>query len=169
MPITDPLVRFWKFVEKTESGCWIWTGKRDKGYGKFWYQGQNVTASRFSYEQFVGPIPEGHHVLHRCDNPPCIRPEHLFTGTQGDNVKDAMQKGRWAYSYGTSLGEAHGLSKLTNEQVREIRKLYQPGHAPHRSPTSARSLAKVFHVSKSTILMIVKRRGWTHLDDSVTV
>lgn len=87
-------VRFWKHVAKTE-GCWEWTGSTSKkGYGKLNIGGVTKAAHRFSYEIANGPIPEKLFVLHRCDNPPCVRPDHLFTGTNEDNVKDMMKKGR---------------------------------------------------------------------------
>lgn len=76
-----------------ESDCWMWTGARMRGegsYGRF----RNRLAHRVAWELFKGPIPFGLYVLHRCDNPPCVNPEHLFLGTQQDNMDDAHQKGR---------------------------------------------------------------------------
>jgi hypothetical protein len=81
-------------IEKGE-GCWLWTGAiGTKGYGRVQYRGQLWTASRAVYNEFVGPIPAGMWVLHRCDNPPCVNPAHLFLGTHTDNVRDAVAKGR---------------------------------------------------------------------------
>ena len=99
------LQRFWKKVAATESGCWEGTGGRNKdGYGSFWsgeYIGGApsrgpvmILAHRWSYENFVGPIPADLYVLHRCDNPSCVNHEHLFLGTQRDNVADCEAKGR---------------------------------------------------------------------------
>lgn len=86
--------RFWQRVEKTD-GCWRWTGPLHAfGYGLIWRGGNNVGAHRISWEIHVGPIPDGLFVLHRCDNPPCVRPDHLFLGTQADNIHDMVAKGR---------------------------------------------------------------------------
>lgn len=101
----EPLeVRFWKHVEKTES-CWLWTGATDgRGYGKIGsgsHQASPLTASRASYALAYGPIPDGLWVLHRCDTPACVRPDHLFLGNNDDNVRDKMAKGRHLYKLST--------------------------------------------------------------------
>jgi HNH endonuclease len=94
-PKGDEEFRFWFRVDKT-GDCWTWTGGKSRnGYGAFWTKEKRlVRASRFSYEQHYGPIPNGMVVCHRCDNPPCVRPDHLFLGTQSDNMRDMWQKGR---------------------------------------------------------------------------
>jgi hypothetical protein len=88
--------RFWKKVNKTED-CWLWLGHLQR-YGRFKPQGirnsPQVLAHRYSYELHFGPIPIGMNVLHKCDNPACVNPDHLFLGTQKDNVIDMMNKGR---------------------------------------------------------------------------
>lgn len=91
--------RFWEKVVKTEGGCWNWTAStRHKGYGAFVYEKNGVVvqgrAHRYSWELHCGDIPDGMFVLHRCDNPACVNPEHLFLGTNQDNVNDMMRKGR---------------------------------------------------------------------------
>lgn len=89
--------RFWSKVKKSDDpdGCWEWqTHLSNKGYGFFSYHGKNVGAHRRSYEMAYGEIKDGLHVLHTCDNPPCIRPDHLKLGTMADNVKDMIKKGR---------------------------------------------------------------------------
>lgn len=172
-PLPDPMPRFWHFVKKTR-GCWIWIGKRDHGYGKFWYIGRNITASRFAYEQLVCPIPEGLKVLHHCDNPPCVRPDHLFTGTTKDNTWDAIQKGRFdpyhiARVAPIKRGAENSRTKLTVDQVLEIRRAYQRGTAPYSTPHSLCGLARKYGVTKYTIFSIVHEITWRHLLDSVIV
>lgn len=90
-------LRFWRFVDKTTTpdGCWPWIGSRNgQGYGHFKRPGPGASAHRCAYELQIGPIPEGHDVLHKCDNPPCQRGSHLFTGTHSDNMQDMLAKGR---------------------------------------------------------------------------
>jgi hypothetical protein len=87
--------RLWDRVEKTASGCWVFGGARDrKGYGRIGFRGTNWHAARVAWTLTYGEIPPRTMVLHHCDNPPCIRPEHLFLGTAQDNSDDAWQKGR---------------------------------------------------------------------------
>ena len=89
--------RFWTQVEyNLKTGCWEWQGYTIKrnGYGRFMCERKNPLAHRYAYEQLVGPIPEGIQVCHRCDVPKCVRPDHLFLGTNSDNVRDALRKGR---------------------------------------------------------------------------
>lgn len=90
-----PVDRLMAKVEKVGE-CWIWTGATNSTteYGRFWLEGQVIEAHRAAFILLVGPIPEGHFVLHRCDTPPCVNPAHLFTGTQSDNMRDAQEKGR---------------------------------------------------------------------------
>lgn len=91
-PVAD---RFWEKVQKTDS-CWLWTGGSvPRGYGRFlWPDGRKGYAHRFSYELANGPVPDGLWVLHCCDNPPCVRPDHLWLGTHADNMHDMAAKGR---------------------------------------------------------------------------
>lgn len=170
-PLADPLPRFWTFVQHTSAdepnACWIWTGKTDKGYGKFWYRGRSVTASRFAYERFVGPIPPGLNVCHHCDTPACVRPTHLFLGTVKDNTAAAIQKGRFDPQHLKHARKARGAAncntKLTEEQVRAIRAEYARGIAPSPSPVSLRGLAKRYGVAKYAIFSIVHRLTWRHM------
>jgi hypothetical protein len=109
--------RFWSKVAKSD-GCWEWTGcKQQYGHGLFRVNGVLVKAHRFSYEQANGPIPEGLIVRHKCDNPPCVRPDHLELGTRADNNRDRDERGRHV----ALKGEDHGNAVLTREQVEEIR------------------------------------------------
>lgn len=86
--------RFWSRVEKTPT-CWLWLGSRDqRGYGTMRFQGRNQRAHRIAYQLAVGPIPEGLLACHHCDNPSCVRPDHIFIGTMADNIRDCVNKGR---------------------------------------------------------------------------
>lgn len=131
--------RFWSKVEKS-SGCWKWLGAlHSGGYGLFRYLGKTVRAHRFVWEAIYGPIPPRKHVLHKCDNPDCVNPEHLFIGTAEDNAKDAVSKGR-----------ASGQKLQVSEAVK-IRELYATEKYTHAE------LGKLFRVSRRTIGDIVNR------------
>jgi hypothetical protein len=119
--------------------CWPWTASRSpRGYGKFSVDGRAWRAHRWGYEHFVGPIPEGHGVLHTCDDPPCQNPAHWFTGTDADNNHDMIAKNRARYLTGDnhparrhperiSRGERHYAAKLSDNQVAELRQLWATG------------------------------------------
>ena len=126
--------RFWIKVKKTLFGCWEWMAFKNKnGYGWFFVSvGVSVLASRFSWELKHGPIPNGLCVLHKCDNPACVRPSHLFLGTKKDNTQDAVRKGRFPtgdkhyskkHPEWVRRGEDHREAKLTEEKVREAKRL----------------------------------------------
>jgi len=95
-PRDIPIKRFSKLVQMADRhSCWEFTGARKhNGHGYFWDGSKLILAHRYSYEQHFGPIPEGLCILHKCDNPPCVNPEHLFVGTKSDNIKDRDKKGR---------------------------------------------------------------------------
>ena len=142
--------RFWAKVHVT-ARCWEWTGKwRSNGYGIIKVGDHGYIASRIAWLLSNGPIPEGLDVLHRCDNPLCVNPDHLFLGTHTDNMRDMAAKGRRA----SFRGEKNGLAKLTPELVAEIRRL--------RAETGMyqRALAKRFRVTQSTIWAVLNRRRW---------
>lgn len=138
---------FYDRVEFTDVGCWEWMGARAKGYGSLHLNGRHVMAHRISWELARGPIPEGLNVLHKCDNPPCIRPSHLFLGTQAVNAWDMVLKGR---AKRTPLrGIAHPRAKLTDEQVAEMRRLSAAG-------VSAAELGRRYGVSHAHAHRVVR-------------
>jgi len=146
------------FLDKLVEGsdCLEWKGaKNDKGYGQLLVDGEIVYAHRFIYERCIGPIPAYHFVCHRCDNPSCVRPQHLFAARSHENHRDMMQKGRNKYI--THAGSDHGIHKLTEEQVLEIRRLYALGGRTFKS------LGEEFAVGWTTIQKIVSRTTWRHI------
>lgn len=135
-------------------GCWVWTGRRHKsGYGKIRVRGKYYATHRYFWIKYFGEIPEGLCVLHKCDNKICVNPDHLFLGTQLENVKDRDNKNRQA------KGEEHGSAKLTESLVREIRNLYIKGSKKAGVP----ALAKKFGMGKWAIYCIVNRKTWRHV------
>ncbi len=124
-----PIDRFWAKVHKG-SDCWNWIGATNGRYGDLWLGRKLVRAHRFAYELLIGPIPSGLWVLHRCDNGLCVKPEHLFVGTNADNQRDAVGKKRtihWTHPERLARGERNGWSKLTDSQVEQIRSRYRLG------------------------------------------
>ena len=147
----EQFARFWSKVEKTES-CWNWiASKSRKGYGKFWMAGR-TSAHRASWRINKGPIPQGLWVLHRCDNPSCVRLDHLFLGTNSDNMKDCADKGRLDIQKRPWMrwGERNHKAKLTNEKVGMIRSSQKAG----------RELAKEFGVSETAIRYARSGKSW---------
>lgn len=138
-----------RFAEKhsiSKSGCWNWSGAKDSsGYGHFGV-GRAVSrkAHRVSYALHIGPIPEGLQVCHKCDNPSCVNPDHLFLGTAQDNMTDAKNKKRIA------CGERSGVSRLTDDDVRFIR----------TSALSERKVAALLGVHRGTVNAVRSGRTW---------
>jgi hypothetical protein len=138
----------------TKSGCWEFTGCRNKdGYGMIGIFNEVKSTHRVSYEIYIGPIPDGLCVCHTCDNPPCFNPQHLFIGTHKDNMIDMQSKGRTGIKY----AEDNPQSKLTKEQVDEIRRLHIPTYRGGRGSNTL-SLAKQYGVSRSHINRIINKR-----------
>lgn len=134
------------------NSCWEWRSKSGTGKRAYTsYKNKAWSASRLAWTLSFGEIPDGLCVCHICDNPPCCNPNHLFLGTQQDNVDDRERKGRNKLPH--SLGEEHGQSKLTEVQVLSIRKEYVAGE-------TYRSLAKKYGVTFGAIRNIVKYRTW---------
>lgn len=143
--------RFEKKIFKT-SRCWLWTGWRLGRYGGF--RGRNseqAYAHRFSYQTYVGPIPDGKLVCHECDTPLCVNPDHLFLGSHSDNMADAAAKGRTRKTF--PRGELHASAKLTSDQVLAIR----------ASQKSMNELAAEYGVRMQSIYAIKKRISWRHI------
>lgn len=146
--------RFFKrVIVGTPKQCWPWTGSQMGEWHGQWRNeaGLHELTHRAAWRLMKGEIPKGLFVLHRCDNAVCVNPAHLFLGTQSDNLKDMWAKGRARPK--SSLGEKHGMSKLTTEKVLAIRS----------SSESAKILAQKFGVATTTIYDVLKRKIWKHL------
>lgn len=150
----DPAKHFWSLVNRAgPDECWEWTRSRtSSGYGRYKVRGKRVVASRFAYETTVGAIPPGMVVCHRCDNPGCCNPSHLFIGTHLENALDKIRKGR----ANAVRGEANPAAKLNAETVARIKQLRADG-------LKYRELAERFDVPMSTIGHIVTNRIWVHV------
>ena len=114
----DFSTRFWSKVDKTNT-CWVWKAfKNDSGYGLFSIKRHMYRAHRIAWELTNGQIPDGIEVCHHCDNPACVRPDHLFLGTQNDNIQDGINKGRINLKENNQpSGEANGKAILKNTEV----------------------------------------------------
>lgn len=147
-PRKDAVTRFWDSVNiGADTECWVWQAATNRGYGVISVGGRSAGmtgAHRFSYELANGPIPPGGHILHSCDNPPCVNPAHLRLANHDENMRDMASR------------ERVNTTKLTARQVIDIRLAAQDGE------TQA-SLASRFGVSKSNIAFIVSRKTWKHV------
>ena len=138
-----------------ENLCWNWNGTKDKGnYGVLYHNKKALKAHRISYEIYYSEPLNELHCLHKCDNPSCVNPNHLFSGTNSDNVRDKIEKGRCFT--GNQKGSKNGFSKLIEKEVIEIRNLYHIG-------ISKNELSKRYNVHRSNIHYIVTNKTWTHL------
>lgn len=144
----DKTSDFWSKVDKrSPEECWNWIAARQpNGYGVF----GKKRAHRVCYEMHYGPIPNGYYVCHKCDNPTCVNPNHLFLGTPTDNVKDMMSKNRHAH------GENKKHSKLTEKQVVLMRQEYAQG-------LTQAKLSRKYGLRTSHIQSIVTRKIWKHI------
>lgn len=147
--------RFWRKVKKGAGAeCWEWNSWKHNGYGRFSVNNRGRMAHRISYTLLVGIIPDGKLVCHHCDNPGCVRPDHLFVGTQTDNMRDARKKGRM--NYDNMFGENHPRAKLTDAKVVQIKNLIQ-AERPHAE------IAEKFGVAYSVISNIKMGYLWAHV------
>jgi hypothetical protein len=160
-----------RIIVNETTGCWEWKlSTSHHGYGQCFHPIENKVkrAHRVSYELFIGTIPPGVLVLHKCDNRKCVNPEHLFLGTSQSNTDDMMQKGRDKFPKPGSkppgsfkVGVDHAKSKLTEEQVLEIRRRAIRGNRYYTG--NKRELAKEFGVAYTTITAIVRGICWNHI------
>lgn len=142
-----------KYIPEPMSGCWIWIGATfQKGYGVIHSERKHKQTHRVSWELYKGKIPEGLCVCHRCDNKGCVNPDHLFLGTNDDNVADKVSKGRQHRPKGT----LHGLAKLKEEDIPVIFSLSNSGR-------KISELAEMFNVSRTLIYKVLKKEAWVHV------
>lgn len=148
-PMLSPreAVSFWARVAKGEpDSCWPWTSSRtSNGYGRFRFSRGRHRAHRIAFLLSYGEAPEGVGVLHTCDNPPCCNPAHLFLGSQSENVRDMVNKGRCRAQY--------NAVKLSHEIVGELRQLNAAGH-------SFNALAARFGIHRTTVARAATGRSW---------
>jgi hypothetical protein len=145
---------FWAKVDRGAGtdACWTWRGKRNRhGYGVLQAARKPLRAHRVAYELAHGSIPDGVWVLHHCDNPPCVRPDHLFLGRQAENMADAARKNRAEY------GTRRHSAVLTDDAVRVIRSRYAAGGVTQAT------LAREWHVSQSLINRVILHTKWRHV------
>ena len=144
------------YIPEPMSGCWLWEGRDSgSGYGAFRYiDGKSWMAHRWSYAYHHGAIPDGMCVCHRCDNPMCVNPEHLFLGSKGDNNRDAARKGRNRWKpdriHNLPVGERHYKAKLTTQDVEVI----------IASGLKQKTLASIFGVSQAHISRLKLGESW---------
>lgn len=142
---------------RSDYECWEWVcGRHQQGYGIIQIDDKKKKAHRVVYEMIVGPIPPGMKLLHKCDNPPCCNPNHLFLGTQADNIRDCESKGRSIHK--AINGSRNGMAKLNEEDIVTIRRLYADG------AFSQYHIASNFGVSQTIIHRVVTNKAWRHVD-----
>lgn len=143
-----------KCVDVLPSGCRIWMGAvNEMGYGTATIGQRRWKAHRAAWYFEKGGIPQGMHVLHKCDVPSCVNPDHLFLGTQGDNMRDMASKGR---QRGGARGERQGSAKLSAADVRMIRRMAESA--------TQREIAEIFGIDRSNVSLIITRKAWAHVN-----
>jgi hypothetical protein len=151
--------RFWSHVDKGSSkACWEWQASQVlDGYGNTELVGLPRRAHRAAWILAFGPIPEGFSVLHTCDNPPCVNPSHLFLGTQVDNMRDMVRKGRGALQGADHTGEKNPRAKLSESDAEEIWRLFKKHYV------TKKQLAEMYGVAHETIKTRIKGGSWRHI------
>lgn len=138
--------------------CWLWMkAVNRRGYGVIRVNGRSELAHRFSYRKYNGEIPDGLNILHSCDRPCCVNPDHLVVGTQADNMADMRAKGRAGYA-APLTGSDHPNHKLEASDILQIRALAA-------SKVAMAAIARRYHVNHSTVERIVKRKSWKHIGE----
>ena len=151
---------FWSKVniKNNTRECWEWQGaKKPRGYGNVKVNKQYFSAHRVSFILANGPIPEGYIVCHICDNPSCCNPTHMMLGTHKSNTADMLIKNRQKKKHTAARGEGNGKSKLSEENIRDIRKIYAA------KIMNQYELAVKFGVTQPTIGHIVRNETWRHV------
>lgn len=153
--------RFWEKVDKLSypHGCWLWTGCRDRaGYGRIstTHGRASLRTHRVAWEITHGPIIEGRHILHHCDNPPCCNPQHLFCGTAFDNAMDRETKGRGRNYLKGRPGMLNGSAKLTTQQAYMV-------HMRRLAGEDSLNLAMEFNISRTQVRNIASGKAWRNL------
>jgi hypothetical protein len=141
--------KFFNSCRLAESGCWLWIGYRQNGYGHITLDGRPRGAHVWSHELFKGPVPRGLFVLHSCDTPACVNPAHLRAGTAKENVHDCISRGRFR----TSKGASNNLSKLTDQDIVDIR----------NSTLSPKDLSLKYGIDRTNVHQIVTGATWPHV------
>ena len=146
--------RFFNKIAFTSNDCWVWLGSVNRlGYGQLTEKNSKESkVHRFAWDKFVGPIPEGKFVLHKCDVRFCCNPDHLFLGDQDDNMKDAKAKGR--IKNVPQYGEDNPMSRLTQALVKEMRTMRKA------TSISFKKIAERFGVSTMTAYRAITKQSW---------
>ena len=145
--------RFWSKVQKTDN-CWLWNSNKVRGgYGQFSFRRGKSYAHRISWETVHGLVPVGFELCHKCDVPSCVNPAHLFLGTHTQNMRDCVSKGRNV----NQRGQKHGMAKLTDADVIEIRRRFETERV------SKRTLSVEFGISDVMVGLIIRKVCWKHL------
>lgn len=149
-----------KYIKRNSKLCWEWTATTmNNGYGHFWYNKKLTLAHRVSYQFYIGQIPNGICVLHKCDNRKCVNPNHLFLGTYQDNATDRKNKGRG----NIPTGVKNPRTKLSIKQVKEIRKLLikqQKILLDYKNHYTHRAIAEKYNVTTGAIVCIANGKNW---------